>query len=162
MTLKTFTAFIFLTTMATADVGPFEREKTDKRTVKSFDGSATLTVSLERFDRKQLRRIDKGEGKEPEVWLGDRQLPSDLLWRTPTMIKSFSLVIDGKNINVPERFWNDLPGMYLEKVIINKKIKTEEDKLELWYFSIRQCAGPSITRSANGGTVLISWKRPEE
>ncbi|MFK7911239.1 MAG: hypothetical protein AB8F34_11665 [Akkermansiaceae bacterium] len=162
MHFKILITLLCLGTLAHADVGPFEREKTDKRTVKSFDGSTTLTVSLERFDRKQLRRVDKGRNKEPEVWAGKRQLPSDLLWRTPTMIKSFSLTIDGKKIHVPERFWNDLPGMYLEKVVINKKIKTEEDKIELWYFSTQQCAGPSITRSANGGTVLISWARPEE
>jgi hypothetical protein len=162
MTFKILTTLLCLGTLANADVGPFEREKTDKRTVKSFDETAILSVSLERFDRKQLRRVDKGKDKEPEVWVGKRQLPSDLLWRTPTMIKSFSLTIDGKKIHIPERFWNDLPGMYLEKVVINKKIKNGEDEIELWYFSTQQCAGPVITRSANKGTVLISWKRPEE
>ena len=37
------------------------------------------------------------------------------------MISSFSLKIDGKKINIPKRFWNDLVGLDLYKVIINKK-----------------------------------------
>lgn len=162
MMMKILPTLLCIGTLAHADVAPFERQKTDRNTVKSFDGSAILTVSLERFNRDQLRRVDKGEDKEPEVWLGKRRLPTDLLWRTPTMIKSFELTIDGKKISIPERFWNDLPGMYMEKVVINKKIKTEEDELALWFFTTQQCAGPTITRSANKGTVLISWSRPEE
>lgn len=162
MSWKIFTLPLLLSTFAAADVAPLERQKTDVRTVKSFDGSAVLTVSLERFDQNKLRRVDKGKDKDPEVWSGDRRLPSDLLWRTPTMIKSFDLTIDGRKVSVPERFWNDLPGLYLEKVAVNKKPKTEEDKLNLWIFATQQCAGPVITRSANGGTVLISWQRPEE
>ncbi len=162
MTCKILTTLACLASFATADVAPFERQKTDKNTVSSFDGSAVLTVTLERFKRDQLRRVDKGEDKAPEVWFGNRKLPMDLLWRTPTMIKSFDLTIDGKKIPIPARFWNDLPGMYMEKVIVNKRLKGHEHEFELWYFYKNKCGGPKISRSANRGTVLISWGRPEE
>lgn len=165
MTFKTLTTLLYLasfTTLARADESRFEKEKTDKRIVKSFDESASLTVKLEYLDRSKILRIDKGKDKAPEVWLGKRRLPTDILWLRPTMINSFCLTIDGKKIHVPERFWNDITGLHLEKMIVNKKISSDNDKIELWRYSTQQCAGPVITRSANRGTVLISWARPEE
>jgi len=146
---------------ASADVNPFEAERTDKLTVVSADETAQLTVSMERLDREKIKRIDKGRDQEPEAWLGKRQLPSGILWHRSTMIQSFELTIDGKPVKIPARFWNDLPGLDLKKVIINKKLITEAHQWELWNFS-QGIARPQISRSANKGTVLITWKRPEE
>ena len=80
-----------LNSFSLADVAPFERQRTDKLTVVSFDGTATLTVSLERIDRDKILRIDKGKDKPPEAWFGKRQLPADILWNRTTMIRSFEL-----------------------------------------------------------------------
>ena len=154
-------AFTVLPSGLHADVHPFESKKTDQLTVTTPDKTVSLTVSLERINREKIREVQKGENEEPEAWLGDRRIPSGVLWHRATLISSFSLTIDGKKISIPARFWNDLPGLDLEKVIINKKIKTENDRWKLQEFT-QQCERPHVVRSADGGTVLISWIRPEE
>ena len=152
---------LLLGPIATADVNPFESERTDKLTVVSPDESASLTVTLEEFEIEKLRRVEDREGNVREAWLGSRRLPVDLLWRRPTLISSFELRIDGQRVEVPARFWNDLAGLSLEKLIINRPVKTEEDEWELEEF-VRQLPGPRVVRSADGGTVLVTWVRPEE
>jgi hypothetical protein len=146
---------------ARADVNRFEAERTNKLTVVSPDGTAQLTVAMERLDHEKIKRIDKGRDQTPEAWLGKRQLPAGILWHRSTMIQSFDLTIDGKPVKIPARFWNDLPGLDLQKVLINKKLITHADQWELWNFT-QSIARPQISRSANKGTVLITWKRPEE
>ena len=109
-----------------ADTDLFESEEINYNSFTSLNKTAVLTVSLERLKRDNIRHIDKGS--EIEAWSGERKLPSDILWRESTMISSFSLKIDGKKINIPKRFWNDLVGLDLYKVIINKKITTPEEE----------------------------------
>lgn len=147
--------------IAIADETQFETKDVDQLTATSPDGTATLSVSLERIDRDKIRQVSTGKETPPEAWLGKRKLPSGILWRNNTLISSFSLKLDGKKITIPERFWNDLPGLNLRAVVINKKPATvrEEQELEdltnsLWT--------PKVSRSRDGSTVLISWIRPEE
>ena len=161
MTLKTASLLLCLSTFAMADVNPFGRERTDKLTVTSSDGTATLTVSLERIDREKIRRVDKGIGKPPEAWSGNRRLPVDILGHRGTIISSFDLMIDGKKIPVPPRFWNDIGGLELEKVIVNKEPEDDETGWLYHEFTLNS-ERPHISRSTHGGTVLITWVRPEE
>ena len=144
-----------------ADVSPFERESVDKLTVTSDDGTAKLTVSLERIDREKIRHVYKGKDQAPEAWIGKRRLPSEILWHRASLISGFELQIDGKNIPVPAQFWNDLAGLKLEKIIINKKPTNDNECWLLDEFTLRS-ERPQLSRSAHGGTVLITWIRPEE
>jgi len=77
------------------------------------------------------------------------------------LISSFSLKIDGKKIDISKRFWNDLVGFNLEAIVINKKPTNPDEEWELEKFT-NQVWNPKISRSRDGGTVLISWIRPEE
>lgn len=145
---------------ALADANPFETKPTNQHTFTSPDKTAVLEVALERIDRDKIRRVEKGEEQPPEAWLGKRKLPEGILWRKPTLISSFSIKIDGKKINIPARFWNDLAGFDLRKVIVNKKPSAEDQwKLDEFINGIRN---PKISRSRDGGTVMVSWIRPEE
>lgn len=146
---------------AAADVGAYEREEVNKNTFTSPDKTAVLTVSMERIDRKQIKQVNMGKNKAPEAWLGKRKLPSDVLWRRATLLSSFSLKIDGKKVNIPERFWNDLVGFNLHKIVVNKKPTNPEEEWELEKFT-NSVWNPKVSRSRDGGTVLISWIRPEE
>lgn len=153
--------FLFCTGISLADVEYFERKETDTLTIVSMDESTTLTVSIERIDRDQIREVNKGENKKSEAWFGDQQLPSAILSQRAIIIKSFKLTIDGKNIPVPPRFWNDIAGLNLEQVIVKKKPEHDDNGWLLHEFT-QQSERPQISRSANRGTVLISWSRPED
>jgi len=153
--------FAAIIPLAQADVGPFETEPTNQLTVKSPDGTSSLTVSLERIDKKKIRKVEKGKEQPPEAWLGERKLPEGILWRRPTLISDFSIKIDGKQIKIPARFWNDIAGFDLKKIVINKKPTNGEERWKLEEF-INQVRNPKISRSRDGGTVMIKWIRPEE
>ena len=153
--------FAALIPFVQADVEPFETEPTNQLTVQSPDGTSSLTVSLERIDKDKIRRVEKGKEQPPEAWLGKRLLPEGILWRRPTVISAFSIKIDGKEIKIPARFWNDIAGFDLKKIVINKKPTNGEERWELGQF-MDQVRNPKITRSRDGGTVMIKWIRPEE
>ena len=144
-----------------ADVGAFETKEVDQNSFTSPDKTAVLSVSLERIDRDKIRQVDMGKNKAPAAWIRKRQLPEDVLWRRPTMISAFSLKIDGKKIDIPSRFWNDLVGFNLKAIVVNKKPTNKDEQWELEKFT-KQVWNPQVSRSRDGGTVLISWIRPEE
>ncbi|MBK1830733.1 hypothetical protein JIN77_08350 [Verrucomicrobiaceae bacterium R5-34] len=148
-------------TLAQADVGAFESEATKQLTVQSPDKTSQLSVTLEHLDRSQIRQVNKGRNQAPEAWVGDRQVPSGVLWRRPTLIRSFTVTIDNKEIKIPARFWNDLAGLELHKIVINRAPRNAQESQELEEFrdSMRN---PTISRSRDGGTVMITWVRPEE
>jgi hypothetical protein len=157
-------AFLFLIAAPSseADIERFSMVKTDSLTIKSEDGTATLRVGVERFNRDELKTVER-EGNF-SVWHGKRRLPFDVML-IPTMIKDFELTIDGKKVNVPKNFWNDIGGFQLRKVEIDPKrpVITPEDEAALEEF-LEENVGtfPTISRTPQGSTILITWARPEE
>ena len=137
----------------------FEAEPLNQYSVTSPDGTTVLNVTLKRFDREKIRQV--GIGQTAEAWLDDQKVPYELLWRKPTMITSLSLKIDDKKITIPERFWNDLIGLDLNEVVINKKPTTPQERINLANFT-EYLWNPTVSRSRDGGTALITWIRPEE
>jgi len=157
-------AFLFLiaAVSAEADIERFSMVNTDSLTIISDDGTATLRVAVERIDRDELKTVES-EG-EFSVWHGKRRLPFDVML-IPTMIKNFELTIDGKKVNVPKNFWNDIGGFQLRKLEIDPKrpVTTPEDEAALEEFlegNLRSF--PTISRTPQGSTILITWARPEE
>ena len=134
------------------EVSELKIELTDERVI--FD------VSLEILDREEIQ--EKKVGDRWEAWKGKESLPPEVLWMRPTIVRSFSLKIDGEQIDIPARFWNDLAGLSLHTIRLSAKEATPED-LEFLEESLSQPRlRPQVSRSANGGTVLITWARPEE
>jgi hypothetical protein len=78
-----------------------------------------------------------------------------------TILTRFDLTWDGNAMNIPERFWTDLPDLRIETSTL-KPEKLAPDlhwKAEQFLDNLRQ---PRVSLSADGGTVLIEWERPEE
>ena len=78
-----------------------------------------------------------------------------------TLLKRFDFTWDGKALEIPERFWKDLPGLRLETSTLDpEKLETDlQWKAREFLERLRQ---PRLSLSADGGTVLIEWQRPEE
>lgn len=78
-----------------------------------------------------------------------------------TLLTRFDLTWDGKAMNIPERFWNDLPGLRIETSTLDpQKLKPDLQWKALQFLD--QLEQPRLSLSAEGGTVLIEWIRPEE
>ncbi len=81
------------------------------------------------------------------------------------MIKDFELTIDGKEVNVPKNFWNDIGRFQSKKLVVDPKrpLQTPEDEFEMEQFlSDNSRSFPTISRTPQGSTVLITWVRTEE
>jgi hypothetical protein len=64
-------------------------------------------------------------------------------------------------MNIQERFWNDLPGLRIETSTLDpQKLKPDLQRKALQFLD--QLEQPRLSLSAEGGTVLIEWTRPEE
>ena len=77
------------------------------------------------------------------------------------LIRRFDLTWDGRTMSIPERFWNDLPDMRIE----TSTLKPDNLKPELHWKAqefLERLRQPRVSLSAEGGTVLIEWERPEE
>lgn len=77
------------------------------------------------------------------------------------LIKLFDLTWDGKDMKIPERFWNDLPDLRISTSTLKPETLKPELrwKAEQFLETLRQ---PRVSLSAEGGTVLIEWERGEE
>jgi hypothetical protein len=131
-----------------------------KHRAVSDDGKITLLVELIRPAEDEVTEVkdEKGEFRAYQYKGKDQPYPfhpgSRLLTR-------FDLTWDGQAMNVPERFWNDLPGLDLETSNLDLKTLAPDLQWKATEFleGLRQ---PRVSLSAEGGTVLIEWVRPEE
>lgn len=78
-----------------------------------------------------------------------------------TLLTRFDLTWDGKAIPIPERFWNDIGGLMIQTTTVDPAKFKEEKHWEALDF-IKGLMRPRLTLSADGGTVLIDWRRPED
>lgn len=78
-----------------------------------------------------------------------------------TVLSRFDFSWDGKAIPVPARFWDDLPGFRIEVSTLDPATLNPELrwKAEEFLAGLRQ---PKVILSADGGTALVEWERPEE
>jgi len=82
-------------------------------------------------------------------------------WPGCSLLTRFDLTWNGKAMKIPERFWNDLPGFRIE----TSTLDPDKLKPELQWRGTQFLDGlerPRVSLSAEGGTVLIEWVRPEE
>jgi hypothetical protein len=78
-----------------------------------------------------------------------------------TLLTRFDLTWDGKAMNIPERFWNDLPGLRIQTSPLVPENLDPKIQWEAYEF-LENLDQPRISLSAEGGTALIEWARPEE
>ena len=143
-----------------ADEQVVEMFRVDELRIERPGERLVFKVKIERLDRELIEQ--RGPEQRPEAWMKGKQLPTEILWHRPTLIREFSLEVDGKEIEIPAQFWNDLAGFDLMDGRLTPKEPTEE---QWWEFRERLShprLRPQVARSAHGGTVLITWARPEE
>ena len=162
--------FIALSTIATTVAGAsaatareewWELVKSEnlRFTAKSVEGTLTLDVELEKPPEDDLVEHKTKDGEyNGYSWKGEK-LPTRF-WPGGSLIKKFDLKWDGKLIPIEKRFWRDLAGFDIQTVSEKPALIPDETwAYEEFVDCLRQ---PRIMLSAEGGTALIEWVRPEE
>lgn len=131
-----------------------------KHRAATGDGKITLQVELIRPAESEVTEAkdEKGEFRAYQYKGKDQPYP---FHPGCTLLKRFDLTWDGKAMPIPERFWNDLPGLRIESsTLVPEKVPPElRWKAEQFLQNLLQ---PRLSLSAEGGTVLIEWDRGEE
>jgi hypothetical protein len=114
-----------------------------------------LTVILEELKRDEIIQSEDG----PPVYRG-RVLPYEA-GNHPTMVEKFEFKWAGKPIPVPKNLWHDVGGVVMRR-LKEKRPETPGAKLDSWDGADEHLHRPRLYKSADGGTALIEWDRPEE
>jgi hypothetical protein len=78
-----------------------------------------------------------------------------------TLLTKFQFKWDGKEVPIPEKFWNDLARLQIMDCRVG--IEDVTDKFAVKFFDfVAELYQPRVVRSMEGGTALIEWSRSEE
>lgn len=162
--------FLTISTLATAVTGAsaaesredwweLVKEDTLHFTAKSEEGNLTLEVELEMPPEDELSETKGLDGEMSGYkWRGEI-LPTRF-WPGCSLIKTFDFKWDGKPIVIEKRFWRDLAGFVIQTVPQKPALLPDEGwRYNEFLAGLRQ---PRVMLSAEGGTALIEWERPEE
>lgn len=127
---------------------------------KAEEGDAVLLVELEKPDEERLQEIKDPEGVVTGYSVDGKKLP-DRFWPGCAVIKKFELEWEGKKIEIPERFWTDLAGFRIQESPLKVDELQADKRFEAEQF-LASLDRPRVYISADGGTILIEWDRPEE
>jgi hypothetical protein len=126
------------------------------------EGKITLEVELFRPAEDEVTERQDPDGPDGAVeFIYQGKVQPYPFYPGNTLLKRFDLTWDGKDMKIPERFWNDLPGLRIQTSSLDpEKVPPEiRWKAEQFLEGLRQ---PRVSLSAEGGTVLIEWERGEE
>lgn len=127
---------------------------------KAEEGNAVLRVEMEKPSEERLQEVKDSEGAVTGYLLDGKKLP-ERFWPGCTMIKKFELEWEGKKIEIPKRFWADLAGFRIQESPLSTAALPVEKRFEGEKF-LASLDKPRVYISADGGTLLIEWDRPEE
>lgn len=144
----------------------FEIQESDELTlVLHEESSISLKVKLsyfpeedhEDFSRKTV--VENGQEFEELFYRGKAIEPYQ--YPGGSYVSRFEIIWDGRKIPVPEMFWNDLYGLSLPSLKMLRKPQNDE---EMFAVELRDesLLYPKLSLSSTGGTLLISWIRPED
>lgn len=126
----------------------------------SDDGQLVLQVELIRVPEEEMTEVTDEKGDHLHYLYKGRKMPYPF-HPGCTLLTRFDLTWDGKAMKVPERFWNDLPGLRIQSSpLVPENLGPElQWKAEEFLEGLEK---PRLSLSAEGGTALIEWVRPEE
>lgn len=128
-------------------------------TAKSQEGNLTLAVELEIPNEADLVEHPEVDGEYRGFSYRGEKLPLRF-WPGCSLIKKFDFRWDGTPIKIEKRFWRDLAGFVIQDIPNKPALKPKDSwKYEEFIARLRQ---PRVMISADGGTALIEWVRPEE
>jgi len=134
-------------------------ESVTEFTAVSRDGALKLKVKLAEIEATE-KTAKSPEGEVVHYFHNGVQLPPDF-WPGRKALVQFELVWDGKRVPIADRFWRDLYGFQIETSPVELDEVPNALKYEFETFSSR-LDQPRVILSADGGTALIEWERPEE
>ena len=145
----------------------FETETLESLTVKLDEGAKVeLTVKVATYPdeshsnfKKVTRKADDGVEYETHLYQGKELEPYQ--YPGGTYVIGFDLRWDGNEIVIPKMFWNDLYGVYAQKLKLLRKPTSEEEQFAMQTVD-DTLYRPRLSLSSSKGTLLINWKRPEE
>ena len=119
----------------------------------------TLKVELERPEEEGLVELPQVAGQYAGYSYKGEKLPLRF-WPGESLIKKFDLEWDGERIGIERRFWRDLAGFVIQTVPHKPALRPENG----WNYQefLNRLRQPRVMLSAEGGTALIEWVRPEE
>lgn len=129
-------------------------------TAEAEEGNAILRITLYKPDESKIKEIKDDAGDVTGYTFNGIKLP-DGFWPGCALIKSFDIEWDGKKVTVPERFWSALPGFRLQKSSLDIGTLPAEQRYKASEF-LSSLFNPRIYISADKGTLLVEWVRPEE
>jgi hypothetical protein len=135
-------------------------EFTAKAEVENEEADIRLHVQLVRPADEEFIEIKNEQGKFVAYEYRGKVAP-EYFYPGRTLLTRFDLTWDGKAIPIPERFWNDIGGLMIQTTTVDPSKFKEEKHWEALDF-IKGLMRPRLTLSADGGTVLIEWRRPED
>ncbi|MCW1884544.1 hypothetical protein OKA04_07355 [Luteolibacter flavescens] len=106
--------------------------------------------------------IQSTEGKMPDIQLHVKLIKEHPDYRWNDRIKEFRLVWEGQPVEIADRFWNDLTGLWIDVYPDKEIAKVPEDSR--WEFDkhLAELHQPKLVLSQDKGTVLIEWSIPQE
>lgn len=126
----------------------------------SEDGNLVLQVELIQVPEEETTQVTDEKGDHLHYLYKGRKMPYPFHPGT-TLLTRFDFTWDGKAMNIPERFWNDLPGFRIETSTLDPEKLDPKLQWKAHEF-LQSLDQPRLSLSAEGGTVLIEWVRPEE
>jgi hypothetical protein len=126
----------------------------------SEEGNLVLRVELIRVPEAEVTEVMDEDGNLKHYLYNGREMPYPF-HPGGTLLTRFDLTWDGKAMNIPERFWNDLPGLRIESSTLDPEKLNPDLQWKAREF-LDRLEKPRLSLSAEGGTVLIEWVRPEE
>jgi hypothetical protein len=119
-----------------------------------------LHVQLIRPDEKEFIEVRDKDDEFVAYHYKDKLTP-DYFYPGRTLLTRFDLTWQGKAIPIPERFWNDIGGLWIQTSTVDpSKLEGEAHWKAIEFLESLKC--PRLTLSADGGTVLVEWARPED
>jgi hypothetical protein len=131
----------------------------DRFRAVSVEGRLELAVALARPGEEELETIQES-GSVVGYSLRGRPLIGGF---SPgiTVISVFDLRWDDRPIPVPSRFWDDLAGFRLQTLSVDLETLELEQRSQA-EACLAALDHPRIVLSADEGTALIEWDRPEK
>jgi hypothetical protein len=134
-------------------------EQVTEFTTLSRDGSLRLTVKLQKIAVTEKIEVS-GDGERVRYYHKGARLPPDFWPGRPALVR-FELFWEGTRVPIPERFWADLYGFRVQATPLKTDGIPERMRHSFEQF-LAQLDQPRVILSADGGTALIEWERPEE
>lgn len=126
----------------------------------SEEGDLVLQVELIRVPEDEATEVTDEKGDHLHYLYKGKPMPYPF-HPGSTLLTRFDLTWAGKAMNIPERFWNDLPGLRIQTSPLVPENLDPKIQWEAYEF-LENLDQPRISLSAEGGTALIEWARPEE